>query len=421
MLLHNLLALQTIFNSDVNDIAPSCPFNPPLTCENKTIVPDQCCFEYPGGIFLQSQFWNYLPSKRNLNTSELINELGPLDSFTVHGLWPDTCIGSYEQFCEKDMFIDDVYYLLHSDEFQGSLELYNFMKLYWKNNVVNNEESLWIHEYNKHGTCIKNIRPECYSRWNSHGNEKLWKRKSVIDYFNITRNLFQDLNSFEMLAKHGISPSINRTYTKREIQDALKDEFNGKTVFINCDSNNVLNEIWYFHLLNGPFLNEKFVPIDALESPPFSKCKATGIRYYPKGHIPSDDNGSDEKKGELRIVTDDKKNNGFLIKNGHWLAKGTPATFKLLKSPFGNYYLKSRLGYCRIHNDRNELFKCHYENTRDATQFEFDDLNSLIGYSNGFKWGSFDESEDSQREVYHLTDRNANHLKFKFQLKFSAL
>lgn len=55
--------------------APSCPANGPLSCHNSTSAGNTCCFEYPGGQVLQTQFWDYNPST------------GPSDSWTVHGLW----------------------------------------------------------------------------------------------------------------------------------------------------------------------------------------------------------------------------------------------------------------------------------------------------------------------------------------------
>ncbi len=51
----------------------SCP-NAQLSCHNTTAV-DTCCLNYPGGLMLQTQFWDTQPP------------VGPSDSWTVHGLW----------------------------------------------------------------------------------------------------------------------------------------------------------------------------------------------------------------------------------------------------------------------------------------------------------------------------------------------
>lgn len=55
----------------------SCSSNVPLSCHNKTTVPDAslCCFNAPGGLLVQTQFWDTDPAT------------GPDDSWTIHGLW----------------------------------------------------------------------------------------------------------------------------------------------------------------------------------------------------------------------------------------------------------------------------------------------------------------------------------------------
>ena len=55
--------------------APSCPIDGPISCHNSTEAPDSCCFIYPGGQLLQTQFWDTSPA------------IGPDDSWTLHGLW----------------------------------------------------------------------------------------------------------------------------------------------------------------------------------------------------------------------------------------------------------------------------------------------------------------------------------------------
>lgn len=52
----------------------SCP-KPELSCQTKFDHQNTCCFNYPGGHFLQTQFWDADPA------------IGPDDSWTIHGLW----------------------------------------------------------------------------------------------------------------------------------------------------------------------------------------------------------------------------------------------------------------------------------------------------------------------------------------------
>jgi ribonuclease T2 len=52
----------------------ACP-KTELSCQTKFDNQDTCCFNYPGGQFLQTQFWDTDPA------------VGPDDSWTIHGLW----------------------------------------------------------------------------------------------------------------------------------------------------------------------------------------------------------------------------------------------------------------------------------------------------------------------------------------------
>ncbi len=45
-----------------------------FSCQSSSTNPT-CCFNYPGGALLQTQFWDTNPST------------GPSDSWTIHGLW----------------------------------------------------------------------------------------------------------------------------------------------------------------------------------------------------------------------------------------------------------------------------------------------------------------------------------------------
>lgn len=69
-----VLGAQSYFGGlDVGN-APSCA-NPQLSCHNQTAIEDLCCFNYPGGQMLQTQFWDTNPP------------IGPEDAWTIHGLW----------------------------------------------------------------------------------------------------------------------------------------------------------------------------------------------------------------------------------------------------------------------------------------------------------------------------------------------
>jgi len=59
----------------------NCPADLPFSCHNTTAIDNTCCFESPGGLILQTQFWDTNPAS------------GPNNSWTIHGLWPDNCDG----------------------------------------------------------------------------------------------------------------------------------------------------------------------------------------------------------------------------------------------------------------------------------------------------------------------------------------
>lgn len=54
---------------------PSCPLDGPVSCQN-TSAADSCCFVYPGGRLLLTQFWD-----------EKVHVGGSEEDWTVHGLW----------------------------------------------------------------------------------------------------------------------------------------------------------------------------------------------------------------------------------------------------------------------------------------------------------------------------------------------
>ncbi|CAI4540503.1 CRB_1a_G0024410.mRNA.1.CDS.1 [Saccharomyces cerevisiae] len=426
--LHSLLQLPIFSNGADKGIEPNCPINIPLSCSNKTDIDNSCCFEYPGGIFLQTQFWNYFPSKNDLNETELVKELGPLDSFTIHGLWPDNCHGGYQQFCDRSLQIDDVYYLLHDKKFNNndtSLQisgekLLEYLDLYWKSNN-GNHESLWIHEFNKHGTCISTIRPECYTEW---GANSVDRKRAVYDYFRITYNLFKKLDTFSTLEKNNIVPSVDNSYSLEQIEAALSKEFEGKKVFIGCDRHNSLNEVWYYNHLKGSLLSEMFVPMDSLAIR--TNCKKDGIKFFPKGYVPPfrrRPNKGARYRGVVRLsnINNGDQMQGFLIKNGHWMSQGTPANYELIKSPYGNYYLRTNQGFCDIISSSSNELVCKFRNIKDAGQFDFDPTkggDGYIGYSGNYNWGGDTYPRRRNQSPIFSVDDEQNSKKYKFKLKF---
>lgn len=138
--------------------APSCPLDGPTSCHNSTpVTGDPCCFVYPGGRILLTQFWD---QKMKVYAG------GADQDWTLHGLWcvffylfftftfslssstsskwvdisvfhrPDLCDGTYDQFCHMTPRYDNITAVL---EHHGQHELLQFMDRYWlANSYVTN-------------------------------------------------------------------------------------------------------------------------------------------------------------------------------------------------------------------------------------------------------------------------------------------
>ncbi|KAH6664956.1 ribonuclease T2-like protein [Halenospora varia] len=233
--------------------APSCPVDSPLSCHNSTVAPDSCCFIYPGGQLLQTQFWDTNPT------------VGPDDSWTLHGLWPDLCDGSYPTYCHAAPVHHDITKLISA----SSPELLADMEKYWLPNA-GTLEHFWQHEWNKHGTCINTLSPTCYPSY-IYGEE-------VVDFFSRTVSIFKSLDTYKALAAKDIVPSTTKTYTSAEIIEALK-EVNGREVVIGCWGNR-LNQAWYSFNVKGSLQSGEFVATDPVGKG--LRCPERGIRYLPK-------------------------------------------------------------------------------------------------------------------------------------------
>ena len=319
----------------------ACP-HPQLSCHNTTAVSNLCCFNAPGGSILQTQFWDTKPAS------------GPKDSWTIHGLWPDNCDGTYDAYCDDTRAYTNISAILDA---AGQKSLVEYMNTYWVSNV-GSAETFWEHEWGKHGTCMSTLKPNCYTNYQP--------TEEVPDYFSRTVNLFKSLPSYEWLQQAGITPSADKTYTLSQIQNALSKHHNGKTPFVGC-ANGALDELWYFFNVRGSIQTGTFVPADSLSA---STCPSTGIQYLPKtgggggnGTSPTSTVPSSSSPptatptgptfsgtGYLNVVTSGSKK-GCIISGGTWYVSGTCATFTASSSG-GGFTLKSSKGDCAVYGGK---------------------------------------------------------------------
>ncbi|KAF2838625.1 ribonuclease T2 [Patellaria atrata CBS 101060] len=324
----------------------SCP-HPQLSCHNTSVVENTCCFNYPGGQMLQTQFWDTHPVT------------GPVDSWTVHGLWPDKCDGTYEANCDSSRAYGNISAILTSF---NKTELVSYMRTYWKD-YKGNDDDLWKHEWSKHGTCVSTLETKCFTDYTA--------TEEVVDYFEKTIELFKKLPSYEWLASFDIVPSYTRTYDRRAIQEALSTH-HGAPVTLGCRYG-ALQEIWYHYAVRGSLQSGMFVP--ELPDGMKSTCPQTGIRYLPKSHdrpgrptgtttttgaLPTGTGGAFEGRGILNVEMASGGEKGCIISKGTWYTGGRCATFKAEKKSRGDgsrnddddnergFTLSSRRGKCGI-------------------------------------------------------------------------
>lgn len=331
----------------------SCPADSPLSCSSGTS--DTCCYEGTNGLFLSTQFWDYNPAT------------GADDQFTLHGLWSDKCSGGYNQNCNPSWNVANASQTL---EALGYTDLVAEMSEVWKNQGAADDE-LWTHEFNKHGTCMSTVNPDCYS-------SDAEKYQYVGDFFTTAVDLWKELPTYEFLTAAGFSPSSSETHTVAEFQEALSANFGGKEVYLGCDSSNSLQEVWYFFHLQGSVASGTFIPTDSITD---STCR-DGFTWKPKsgggggGSNPPSTGGS---KGYVNIAG----RSGCLISNGHWYASGTCATYTVTET-VGGVQLKTSKGDCGIVN--GDLV-CSSSTT--ASDFTMDD-SGILSYG-----GSSEFSADS--------------------------
>ncbi|KIK63506.1 hypothetical protein GYMLUDRAFT_41181 [Collybiopsis luxurians FD-317 M1] len=248
-----------LFGRDVA-ISSGCSTTGTASCHNTSSVSNLCCFESPGGLILQTQFWDTDPST------------GPSNSWTIHGLWPDNCDGTFSENCDSSRDQSEITSLLQN---AGATSTLSFMQTYWKNDPDDgSDEELWSHEWNTHGTCYSTLRPSCLPSGSADGTD-------AVAFYETVVRLFQTLPTYTWLENQGITPSSSTTHTLTSLENALAAEAGVKPM-LTCSSSNLNQISWYFNL-KGSMMDGTFVPID---SPEDSDCPSSGIKYPLKTGSP---------------------------------------------------------------------------------------------------------------------------------------
>lgn len=344
-------ASSSAISSRFPSVFNSCPSNLPISCTNTTVIEDSCCYEYPGGVMLQTQFWDSNPST------------GPNDSWTIHGLWPDNCDGTYGSYCDSTMEIDSMKSVLESFDQNNLLE---YMNTYWKNEG-GDDDDLWTHEFNKHATCMSTLKPACFNQADYVENYV------AVEFVKQVTMMFSNLPSYKWLADAGIVPSNNVTYAKKDIANALNSKF-GAEVYFDCDKNGAIDEIWYYYHVQGRVVNGTYYPIDTIGqgSCPDQISYPIKDNYSTSSSTTSSSSATPSASIAYKGTLSPKGKTGCLLSDGSWSANNTCATFAIENAPFGGYDVKSSKGYCNFVNGQ---FTC--DSTQSATQFALNGNNDL--------------------------------------------
>ncbi|KAG9023156.1 ribonuclease T2-like, partial [Tulasnella sp. UAMH 9824] len=221
-------ATPTPFTNIKRQAGDVCPADA-LSCQAGFSDVDSCCVETPGGLILQTQFWNFKPAK------------GPVDSWTIHGLWPNECDNTFDQTiaCDpsRELSESNIRSVLAAN---GKQELLDWMEEFWPG--IPNNEYLWKNEWNRHGTCLSTLAPKCMPEGSSPGLD-------VAIYFQKAADTFKNLSTYEFLASAGIEPHKTKTYTLDQLESAFKATY-GFVPALDC-KNGSLNQIYYYFNLKG--------------------------------------------------------------------------------------------------------------------------------------------------------------------------
>jgi ribonuclease T2 len=189
-----------------------------------------------------------------------IQNSGPSDEWTLHGLWPNNCDGSYgpSSGCDNSRNYPNMGEIVGQDK-----ALESEMNEYWSSYKGDNP-AFWTHEWNKHGTCLSTIDPKCYTNYES--------AMEVRDYFKQALALRKQFNLYKILEDNGVKPG--RTYSREQIIQAVQTGL-GKKVTLVCKGK-ALQEVRIEFEVQG---KNDYKPIDVKN---IGTCPKQGIKYIPK-------------------------------------------------------------------------------------------------------------------------------------------
>ncbi|TVY58979.1 Ribonuclease T2-like 1-A [Lachnellula cervina] len=270
---------QALLYPGQSNLNHTCQLQTPfLSCSANAYpnITDSCCTETYGGLVLSTQLWN------TYTGLESQGQLLPKNSWSLHGLWPDFCNGSYTQYCDLSIstFLAPF----------GKFDLLAYMNKFWIAQAQPNSD-FWGHEFSKHGTCYSTFDLPCYGpQYRQH--------EEVVDFFETAISYYETLPTWIWLGAQGIYPSNSTTYSLTDFQSALAKGF-GALPYIACsgpkynataagngtldNGGTVLSEVWYYHHVLGRVQARQGTPVNAsINGGSLGNCaKAKGALRYP--------------------------------------------------------------------------------------------------------------------------------------------
>ncbi|KAJ9060928.1 hypothetical protein DSO57_1025788 [Entomophthora muscae] len=232
------------FRQETFGLKSSCPVLEGCTMKKF----DTCCVSKMG-IILYSLQW--------------VDATGPADKFTVHGFWPDRCDGTQapRSGCDSSRHYHNL--VDHLSSLNSTLV--EQMQKNWPSYTGNNP-SFWTHEWNKHGTCVSTLEPQCYSEYK--------KYEDAHDFFVIVMDLYRKYDYAASLKKAGIVPG--RSYRRDSIIKAIQDD-TGLHVALTCRGRNLREVRTWFQAVGRDGLKP-------IASQGHSSCPVT-INFQKKAHM----------------------------------------------------------------------------------------------------------------------------------------
>ncbi|KAI9242866.1 MAG: ribonuclease T2-like protein [Podila humilis] len=196
----HLAAVSARPTNSLEPCTDSCPQNV-LSCAADIGIMDSCCVP-KHGLVVHSQQWH--------------RDLGPNDKFTMHGLWPNDCDGSFNNsvFCNPNREYPNVENILKRYCDKREDFLYDMCK-YWPSYEPSpgnpDFNDFWRKEWGKHGTCVSTLDPGCMS-----------KDMAFYSYSDKGLKLREECDIYTALAAHNITPGD--TYPVDKVINAIEQE-----------------------------------------------------------------------------------------------------------------------------------------------------------------------------------------------------